>query len=302
MRLASVLVVALVDVLSPNNRTWVAVVYAYGFSHYLMALVYSKRQAAEFIVQPLSWLSLVSIGLLGAGLYFSQFPLLFFFALHHAFNEAYVLKHTVPSDDQASKAFRTSAVLLHLFLYFVLLRHTQGIGHVDLSPFLLLRRFTPGAGEILNAEFLWIGLAGSYALFFYYLRRIRSSLDFRRLLEISAFELLGIVAVAASFYVDFKFLHVVLYHFVFWSLFPLPKMWTTAPRSIALYAGMTALLMAVFLSLSPIGPPDYRLAGLLFQEQFRLWSYIHITASFLLSNANPDWVIGLFRPAAGAVR
>jgi hypothetical protein len=166
----------------------------------------------------------------------------------------------------------------------------------------LLRRFNPGGGEILNAQFLWIGLAVSYALFFYYLHRIRSLLDLRTFLESCAFELLGLVAVAASFYVNFKFLHIVLYHFVFWSLFPLPKIWAAAPRSVAVYVGLTALLTALFLSLSPIGVPDYRLAGVLFQEQFKVWSYIHITLSFPLSNANPNWVISLFRPASGAVR
>jgi len=92
IRLASILIVLLVSTQAPNNRTWVALVYSFGFTHYVMALIYSKRQFSELLAQPLALLTLLSVTLFGAGLYLFQFPLLVFFAVHHAFNEAYVLK------------------------------------------------------------------------------------------------------------------------------------------------------------------------------------------------------------------
>jgi hypothetical protein len=294
MRIASILIVLLVSIKAPNNRTWVALVYSFGFTHYLMALIYSKRQFGEFLAQPLALLSLLSISLFGAGLYLFQFPLLVFFAVHHAFNEAYVLKNTIPSDNQTVRAFRASAALLHLFLYFVLLRHTRSIGVVDLSV-----AYTSFArGDILNARLLWVGLALSYMIFFHYLYQIRSFLNSRSLIENCAFELLGLVAVVASFYVNFKFLQIVFFHFVFWSLFPLPRIFASGSKGLVVYLGVTTLVTGLFLLLSPIGgSAGYSFSSPMFQEQFKIWSYIHITSSFMLSNAHPSWIVGLFRPS-----
>lgn len=53
----------------------------------------------------------------------------------------------------------------------------------------------------------------------------------------------------------------------------------------------------------PIGVVPYRY-GLgrpsFYSEQFTLWSFIHITVAFALSNANPWWIVRWFRPRAAA--
>ena len=294
IRIVTILIVLLVSIAAPNNKTWVALVYSFGFTHYLMALVYSKRQFGELLAQPLALLTTLCVAMFGAGLFLFEFPLLVFFAVHHAFNEAYVLKNTIPSDDQAVRAFRVSTVLLHLFLYFVLLRHTRNIGVVDIG----ITYASFARGDILNAKLLWTGLSLSYLIFFHYLYQIRSFLNFRTLIENCAFELLGLVAVVASFHVDFKFLHIVFFHFVFWSLFPVPRMFASGSKGLVVYLGATAFVTGLVLLISPIGgSAGYSFSSRMFQEQFKIWSYIHITSSFMLSNAHPGWIVALFRPS-----
>src|SRR5437773_2236219 len=96
MRIASILIVLLVATHSPSHITWLALVYSLGFTHYLLTLIYSQRQFAAFATQPFSVIPLFSIIVFGAGLYFFHFPLPLYFAVHHAFNEAYILRHTLP--------------------------------------------------------------------------------------------------------------------------------------------------------------------------------------------------------------
>lgn len=295
IRIVSIATVLLVAVQSPNDTTWVALVYGFGFAHYLMALIYSKRQLTALASQPLGLVTLLSLVVCGAGLYYVQFPLLVFFALHHAFNEAYILKHTIQSDNHAVRALRVSAVLLHLCLYFFLLRHTPTIGFVDLSVvYASISRGADGAGMV-KTKLLLAGLMCSYGLFFYYLYRIRSCLNLRTFIENSALELLALVAIAASFYVNVNPHQIILYHCVFWSLFPVPKIWAAASRELTVYLGLTTLCTTFFLFLSPLSVAKHGLSAFVFQEQFKLWSYIHLTASFALSNAHPDWITGLFR-------
>lgn len=293
LRIASILVVAALAGLSPDRPTWLSLVYSITLAHFLLAFVYSRRQIADALTQPLSLLAILSVALVGGTLYAFRISLVFYFALHHAFNEAYVLKHTTPGDDAAVRAFRGSGVLLHLFLYLFLLRRTASMGPSDLSFLYPLFRRT---GGLLNENLLLAGLAVSYGLFFYYLFRIRRHCSRRVLIENCGLEVLGLGAAAVSFVLPFQFLHIVLYHVVFWSLLPLPKLVARGARGLLPYLGLTAAAVAGFVALSPIGVPGLRLRPALFQQQFILWSYIHITASLVLSNAHPQWLVDLFRP------
>src|SRR5208282_6423635 len=94
LRLASILGVVLAVRLAPNPLAWLTIVYVLGFTHYMMAAIYSRRQLQEAYAQPLSLVPVLALAVFGIGFYSLQFPLLIFFALHHAFNEAYVLKDT----------------------------------------------------------------------------------------------------------------------------------------------------------------------------------------------------------------
>lgn len=148
----------------------------------------------------------------------------------------------------------------------------------------------------MDPQLLLAGLAVSYVAFFYFLSRLRPFLDFRTLVENCSFEVLGLVAVVVSFYVQFTFLQLVFYHFVFWTLFPAAKMYAQAPSRLLPYTSMTLLSLGLFLLLSPVGVFRSYLSPAIFQKYFIILSYLHITASFALSNAHPQWIVDLFRP------
>ena len=277
LHLASILAAAIVVAGAPDTKTWLSVAFALGFAHYLLSILYSGRQIRQLFEQPQVIVPLLWIGLVGAALYLLKFPLILYFAFHHAFNTAYILNDTIKKDDELVRAFRGSSVWLHLFIYLVLLRSN--------SP---LDNLAPGA--------LFAGVAVGYIVFFYYLYRLRTRLDARSLIENCGFELLSIGAIAASFYFDFKFLQVVLYHFIFWAFYPAWKLAHGGIPRLARYLALTGACIAFFWAVSPIGLVSYRLIGSPFEEQFYLWSYIHITTSLMLSNAHPAWIVGLFRP------
>jgi hypothetical protein len=74
----------------------------------------------------------------------------------------------------------------------------------------------------------------------------------------------------------------------------------TGGTALAAYVASSIVVTGLFVLLSPIGPPSTRIGVQLFTEQFLFWSFAHITLSFALSNAHPDWVVRLFR--AGPAR
>jgi hypothetical protein len=276
IRVACVVTTVFLTAIIHEQATWVSVVYSFGLAHYLISLIYSKNQINELLDQAHALVPLFAVFLLGAALYLSQFALIFYFAFHHAFNEAYVVDRTISAADSSVKAFRGSAVLLHLFIYFFLLRRGIGLHWTDVSLVLA-------------------GLVACAVVFFYYLYRIRSLLNFSNLLENSAFEFLLLLLAGASFFITFTFHQIVLFHFIFWSIFPIPKLLAVGSNAIWRYAGLTAACVAGFFLLSPAGVFSYPFQGSRFEKQFVFWSYVHITASLALSNAHPRWIIDLFR-------
>ncbi len=294
-RVASVLLCALIAGQSRHLNSWIFFVYAVTFAHFAVALIYSRRQVAQAFKQPYGLVPLLSIALITLALYFGQVSLLYYFALHHAFNEAFILSGTLPAENDDVKAFRGSAVLVHLFLYFFLLRGQAGFTLSPWSPIYPLVAGRTGGNRYLLSYLLAGGFAASYAVFFFYLYRIRRLLDRRTLLENCGGEIVGLLLAAVSFSVTFNYLHVVLYHVISWTFYPIPKMWAQGAKPLAAYIGVTVAAIAGFLLISPLGLFATRYAVMMFQKQFILWTYIHITASFVLSNAHPDWIVTLFR-------
>jgi hypothetical protein len=295
MRIASIVFVTMVAT-HTRHITWFAVVYSYALSHYLLGFVYSRRQFTAIASHHSSAIGFLSLVAFGAGLYWFHFPLALYFAAHHAFNEAYVVGKTIPTNSPTVRALRGSAVLLHLFIYVFLLRCSLNADFGDAMGYYFLLHTGP-CESFANVNLLLAGLAVAYALFFYRLHQVRSFLDRRTLIENCGFELLGLGAIAWSFYVNIDFLDIVLYHVVFWSLFPLATMRARSSLASATYLALTAASIGVFFFASPAGPAQFRVPPAIFQNQFLFWSYMHITAAFALSNAHPSWIVGLFRPS-----
>jgi hypothetical protein len=301
LRVASIFITLAVVAYSPMPRILANIVYSLALAHYVLALIYSRRQIAEAFTRPYGLVPLLSIVLLGAGLYLGQFSLLIFFGLHHAFNEAFIMRATLPSDDADVKSLRGSAVLVNFLLYLFILRGQAGLSFGSSNPFYTFIAGYGGASRYVAVFVLVAALVVSYGVFFFYLYRIRRLLTLRTLIENCGLEILGLVVAAASFTVFFSYLYFVLYHVVFWSLFPLPKMSAAGRTQLGWYLGLSAACVAAFVAISPIGPVfTSRYAANIFQKQFILWTYIHITSSFLLSNAHPEWIVNLFRPVKSA--
>lgn len=60
------------------------------------------------------------------------------------------------------------------------------------------------------------------------------------------------------------------------------------------YLLLTVIVTGIFLIMSPIGIPGFQVDVQDFIFQFELWAYIHVTISFMISSANPDWIAKMF--------
>ncbi len=278
IRILGVLITAALFLFSKNNQTWTSWVYALGFGHYLISLVYSKKQITNVMDQARCYLPFGLAAFTGAALYFNKLPLVLYFGFHHAFNETYILNREFPVEKYGGlKAMRTSSAFLNFFCYLAVLQHMPEL-------------------QFLNIALLRTGMLVSALFFFYFLNTLGKSFKPQELLENCAFEIIGLLLVAVSFYENITFLQIVCYHFIFWMLFPLSKMWTFSKKRIPAYLTLTTGLLTAFILLSPVGLFSYKLWPSHYAKQFILWSYIHITVSFALSDAHPSWVTRWFQP------
>jgi len=241
-----------------------------------MAFYYSKRQCVALAGPDPHLFALISLVLLTALMVFSEASLLLYFGAHHALNEGYLWRPLRTEDARLGRTLSAIRALLHFFLYAFILRHSAELNTVP---------------EL----FLVFALLLCYALLFYKLLR-HARMDWWRLLSYSRFEILALGIAGLSLFIDISFLQMVIYHFILWTLYPLRSIAGQGAGQVLSYAGLTASCLGFFLLLSPLGLFAYSLSNSLFYQQFYLWSYIHISASFALSNANPAWIVSLFRP------
>jgi hypothetical protein len=115
-------------------------------------------------------------------------------------------------------------------------------------------------------------------------------------IELALFEVLSLPVVAASFFVKIDMLCVVMYHYVFWALYPMRKMIRQGRRPVIEYLCWNTALTTCFLAVSPLSPLPYHFSQSVFYEQFRFQSFVHILMSFAVSAAHPGWVRRLFQP------
>lgn len=280
IQLLSILATVAVYVLSGSSTTWFSLVFALGFVHYLLGLVYARRQLGSVLSQGRSAAPLLLVLGGGAWLYLNDVPLYLYFAVHHAFNEVYV-RSALHADADSAVVRRTAGVMFHFSAYVLILTAQR------LSPFEL----TVVLGVVL----------ASFAVYMAGLARVRRDLGTARIIDLCTIEIVMLAMVPVAFLYQFSFEQVVFYHFVFWGLYPLGRMLQRGDgRAGIRYVAMTAAALAVFVFLSPIGPSAYNAPVRLYYEQFLLWSYLHITLSFALSSAHPRWITTWFAPRTAA--
>ena len=263
-----------------DHRVWFTLVASLGFSHYLLAFYYSKQQFLVLARAEQYRFALFALVLLTGLMYFSQASLPLYFGVHHALNEGYLWRSTRTKDAAQEQVLSASRTLLHFVLYAFILRDNSALNAV------------PDA-------FWACALLLCYGLLFYTLLRrfaAEAGPDWPAVIRYSRFEIVALGVAGLSLLIDITFLQLVVYHFILWTLYPLRSRLTQGPVQALNYIGVTIICFAFFLLLSPLGLFAYSLNNSMFYQQFYLWSYIHISASFALSGANPSWVVNLFRP------
>jgi len=270
-------------VLAPRYAWLYFTVFSLGLSHYLVSLLYSGRQLRNAISTPGAAAALGVVLLLGVMAYEQGLPLWIYFGLHHVFNEVYLRARIDPLSERVQGGpLRAAALLLHGLIYVLLLFAGRLESHA--------------AALMLGA------LVGAVILYGVLLRQAWPHLNPAQKGSHLFLEGVGLALVPVAFVYVIRLEYIVLYHFVFWALFPLHKLASTRGAGSAfVYAGLTMATFLGFYTLSPLGGwPSIQLPFGMFQEQFFLWSYVHITLAFATSSAHPDWITRWFRASDAA--
>jgi hypothetical protein len=175
-------------------------------------------------------------------------------------------------------------------LYFTLLRS-------EFAEIFVRRGYLESVGEILRpAPYFFLPLAAVYVGYLAAFAAVKHALDRRSRIELLLPELAGLLLVALSLITPIRFLDIVCYHFVFWWFYPASKLSQRSRGAVVQYAAWMVVLVGATFMLSPAVLPDYPFRNSTYLKQFLLWSHIHITSSYFLSSANPDWIRRWFAP------
>jgi hypothetical protein len=297
MRLSAIAIAALTAIVLRNEVTWQSAVTSIGFGHYLLSMWYARGRLSKLGAEWATALPTLGAVIAGTLLYAIGFPLIIYFAAHHVCNEAYI---AVQASDglspQVQRRLRTLAIILHTLLYFTLLRS-------EFANVFVRRGYLDSADDMQRLPLLFFGpLLLAYAAYFATLFSVHSKLDRRSLLELSAFEIAGLALLAVSFFTPIRFLDLVCYHFVFWWFYPASKLAQRGRSGVLQYAAWMVVLVGATFMLSPAVLPDYPFRDSIYLKQFLLWSHIHITSSFFLSSAHPQWIRRWFTPGGAGQR
>jgi hypothetical protein len=297
MRLSAIAIAVLFAIALRDELTWQSAVMSIGFGHYLLSIWYARARLSglgrEWRTATVALATIIT----GSMLYLTTFPLFVYFAAHHVFNEVYITAdHSRRLPQIRRRQLRTMAIVLHTLLYFTLLRG-------DLANVFARHSYLASVADFeIVTRYLVVTLSMAYVGYFVMLLRQRDALDTRSLLELSVFEIAGLVLLAVSFATPIRFLDVVCYHFVFWWFYPANKLAQRGRGAVYQYAALMAAFVGGSFLFSPAVVPDYPLRDSIYLKQFLLWSHIHITSSFFLSNAHPEWIRKWFTLSASSMR
>jgi hypothetical protein len=282
-RTASIALTAALAALVTDYSQWVALVIGFGFAHYLLSFYYARAGIRSQLGDPALLLPLVSLCALLAVVYFLDFPLEIYFGVHHACNEGYLRRRSSRMTAYSTASLQGSRALFHLAAYFCILRFDAVVGQ-------------------LPDAFLWSFLTVAAVLHAFQLLAAQRQPDNETagLLRESAIELLLLLLVGLSIFTRVTFLQFVMYHFILWTLLPIAAIRQQGRSQLAEYGLLTvgALLFFIVLITNQLFSTYLNLS--FYYSQFILWSYIHITTSFALSSAHPQWMVDLFRRHANA--
>lgn len=272
---AIAITIALVWLLG-SGRNWVGLVISFGLTHYLLSFYYAASRIRGLATSPALALPLVSLGLLLTIVYFLKFPLEIYFGVHHAFNEGYLRRYHRQTEGPADPQLPALRSLFHLAGYLCILRHDAYVGQ-------------------LPEAWLWLFLAVSGLLYVRQLGMANQQTNGLARFKDSLVEWIMLAVVGLSLVVNITFLQMVMYHFVLWTIVPIPVIRAAGTHKLVEYALLSVATLSLFmvLTISQLGSSFVPMSSL--YTQFYFWSYVHITTSFALSAAHPDWIVQLFR-------
>ncbi len=278
MRIASVLIVILLALVLQPQSAFVTFVFVFSSVHYTLAAFYGRHRIAQALSSPREAFGLVLLTFAALLFFFGRGNLFLLFGIHHVLNEVYLLYRGAAEGLRAhTRSLRLSAIVFNSVIYVTLLRHTPPATRLD-------------------ENWLFAALAVSCVFFFANLALARRSFKDASLADLCLFEVLGLIAIAASFFVQISLLHVVMYHFIFWSFYPVQSLARQGRRPVIQYVCLNLVLTGAFFLTSPASPFPLRMSDVLFMAQFRFWSMLHILTSFSLSAAHPVWIRKLLQP------
>lgn len=263
-------------------RQAVLIIWAIGFSHYLLGLIYSRAQITNLISRSANVIPITLLLLGGTGLFFINGSLTYYFILHHAINETYIGAKFI------SQSFSSRTRNKLQSISFVL----------QLSGALILVATLP---KQLGTSLFVVLFAGYISLLIYYLyflhkQHPRSGSETLTMI-FTELGLLFLIPLNHWMY-DISLYHVVFYHFAFWIIFPANGQLSRGlHRQFVIYLFATVTSIWVFVSFVPMDKTDvisYVTRYQLYEFWFVVFSFVHITLSFSISNANPPSIINLF--------
>lgn len=251
-------------------------------SHYLLSLPYSRNQLSRVMKgrkTALIFWALVPLTL-AIGLVRIPYSLFAMFAVHHVFNEVYMVhENSLSQLWHRTRALRVSSLIYNFFVYFTAFR-PDAIGHSQLYE-----------------TIAFSGVFASGCFFAFQLYRLRGLLTRNQMTQTCLYELLGLGFVVLSVFYSLPFQNVVFYHVVFWLLYPCLKMQKNRQtNAIFTYIALNFAITASIILFSPVSGFPIHFSTNQILTAFTYGSIWHILATFMLSSAQPAWITRLFNP------
>lgn len=269
-------------------RNAIVIAWSVGFSHYLVGILYSRKQITHVLSQPSSRVPLLLLGLGGLGMYLNNFSLFLYFGLHHALNESYLgLRYQSSSlTEQNRKQLRAAGFIAHLSGYLLIIYTATLFGR----PILL---------TVTGGIFI-----GSLIFYFHIIWKQRNGFSVKEFISsvFIEFVLILLVIVDLSVY-NIQLYQIVLYHFVFWAIFPASNLLLRNQlKDLGLYLALTVITLFGFIAYSPVYTNSWFSGYYDYKYWFIIFSFVHITSSFAISGANPGWIRTIFNKTSAESR
>jgi hypothetical protein len=252
-------------------------------AHYLLAVPYSKKYVDDAMKRPTSGTLFMLLIATSVALAWINVPTMLFiaFGIHYVFSEVYLLyENTLPNQWKNTRAIRMASLVCNSFVYFASTRY-------------------PTYGHRPQMElFFWTGYVVSACVLTYLIFKARRSLTKDQLMNVFAFESLGLAFVIMGLIHPVSLANFIFYHVVFWLLYPCWKMTSyKQTKPLMIFLGANISLTALIVLLSPYSPLPYHWLS---REEFFQWyswgALVHIIISLGMSTAQPGWITRLFHP------